>query len=410
MAEIANTLWYRLGTITVTDGSTKVTGVGTHFTTAGINPGATLRVDGRPYAYEVKSVISDTELELAKPYYGGNISAASYSIDRNFQSTTNANISAGIAALIGIYEQVRNGTIRTIEGKSAYQVAIANGFTGSESQWLESLKGAREITDINTKLSRIFTNSAAAHNSVYRGKNLGSALTAEQSAAIRNGSFDDIYPGDYWERGYPAYSWTDLEGTVHEEAALQGSVRWTVMGLDYFYANLPHLKMLDHHAVIWCHMNVAAYGTDAHKMNASRTTEGGYAGSDLFTKYIPQWEAMLKATWGDEHLARYSMRLCNAVTEGKESGWADFTDRICDLLTLEMIGAYSGNKEIEHINPLPLSLFYKNIFSGDGALAYLQNAADSTNFYAMTNTLGLRSYSANAPNAWANISPFFLLH
>ena len=60
MAEIANTLWYRLGNVTVTDGSTKVTGVGTHWTTAGINPGATFRVDGRYLAHEVKRVVSDT--------------------------------------------------------------------------------------------------------------------------------------------------------------------------------------------------------------------------------------------------------------------------------------------------------------------------------------------------------------
>lgn len=34
-------------------------------------------------------------------------------------------------------------TLMGPEGKSAYQVAVDNGFVGSEKQWLESLKGAK---------------------------------------------------------------------------------------------------------------------------------------------------------------------------------------------------------------------------------------------------------------------------
>ena len=37
------------------------------------------------------------------------------------------------------------------------------------------------------------------HNAVYRGRNLGSVVTEEQSAMIYSGSFSDIFVGDYWE-------------------------------------------------------------------------------------------------------------------------------------------------------------------------------------------------------------------
>ena len=47
MAETAHTAWYRQGTVTVMNGSTKVSGNGTKFLTAGINPGATFRMDAR---------------------------------------------------------------------------------------------------------------------------------------------------------------------------------------------------------------------------------------------------------------------------------------------------------------------------------------------------------------------------
>lgn len=33
------------------------------------------------------------------------------------------------------------GAIKGEDGKSAYQIAIENGFVGTESEWLESLKG-----------------------------------------------------------------------------------------------------------------------------------------------------------------------------------------------------------------------------------------------------------------------------
>ena len=42
-------------------------------------------------------------------------------------------------------------------------------------------------------------NNAGTHNSIYRGKNLGSAVTAEQYAAIKEGTFDDTGCEVLWE-------------------------------------------------------------------------------------------------------------------------------------------------------------------------------------------------------------------
>ena len=40
--------------------------------------------------------------------------------------------------------------------------------------------------------------NAGFHNSIYRGKNLGSSVSAEQWAQIGAGTFDDMFIGDYW--------------------------------------------------------------------------------------------------------------------------------------------------------------------------------------------------------------------
>ena len=49
-------------------------------------------------------MVSDTELELAAPYYGGTVSNASYSIDRNHQATLPADLAARLAKALGNWE------------------------------------------------------------------------------------------------------------------------------------------------------------------------------------------------------------------------------------------------------------------------------------------------------------------
>ena len=43
--------------------------------------------------------------------------------------------------------------------------------------------------------------NAGVHNSIYRGKPLGSTVTAAQYAEIAAGTFKDLYIGDYWTIG-----------------------------------------------------------------------------------------------------------------------------------------------------------------------------------------------------------------
>ena len=56
----------------------------------------------------------------------------------------------------------------------------------------------RSIKTLKSRLEAISADNAAAHNAVPRGANLGTSITDAQLQAVRNGSFDDLYPGDYW--------------------------------------------------------------------------------------------------------------------------------------------------------------------------------------------------------------------
>jgi hypothetical protein len=69
-------MWYRTGTITVTNGSTTVTGSGTQWiANAGVGE-ALYAPDGR--LYEITNIASDTSITITPAYLGANASAQSY--------------------------------------------------------------------------------------------------------------------------------------------------------------------------------------------------------------------------------------------------------------------------------------------------------------------------------------------
>lgn len=142
--------------------------------------------------------------------------------------------------------------------------------------------------------------NAATHNMIYRGKNLGSSLTAEQAAAIKAGTFKDIYLGDYWQIG---------------------GVDYLVAGFDYWY-QCGDTACTTHHVVIIPRNHLYTY-----HMNVSNTTEGGYVGSDMYKNGLTQAKATFNSAFGSAHILNHREHLTNAVSNGRPSGgtWYDST-------------------------------------------------------------------------------------
>ena len=141
--------------------------------------------------------------------------------------------------------------------------------------------------------------SAINHRNVYRGKYLGSSVTAAQKAAIQSGSFDDLFIGDYW---------------------VINGVTWVIADMDYFY-NCGDTAFTKHHLVIV--PDRALYNAS---MNDSNVTTGGYVGSKMYTENLNSAKATIAATFGDMILSHREY-LTNAVTDGHPSagGWFDST-------------------------------------------------------------------------------------
>lgn len=174
---------------------------------------------------------------------------------------------------------------------------------------------------VNNKIAPLLFNNAGAHNAIYRGKNLGTSVTAAQYAAISAGTFDDLYIGDYW--------------------AING-VNWRIAAFDY-YLNCGDTSCTKHHAVIvpdTCLYNAQMHNTSSgnYESGAANTTEGGYVGSDMYTTNLEQAKTTIKAAFSG-HVLSHRIYLTNAVTDGHPSAGA-WCDSEVDLMNEQMV--YGG--------------------------------------------------------------------
>lgn len=118
--------------------------------------------------------------------------------------------------------------------------------------------------------------NAGTHNCLYRGKDLGSKLTEEQSTAIRAGTFEGIYVGDYWTFENMPYGWETYYGSS-VSGTYNGPIRMRVADCDYYF-NTGETALETHHFVIVPDDNISGFD---NSMNDNLTTEGGYVGSRI---------------------------------------------------------------------------------------------------------------------------------
>ena len=135
---------------------------------------------------------------------------------------------------------------------------------------------------------------------IFRGKNLGTALTAVQKAAIKDGSFKGMFLGDYWSIG----------GRI-----------WRIVDMDYWY-NCGDTAFTSHHLVIM--PDEALYNA---QMNTTNITTGGYVGSEMYKKNLANAKTIVNAAFQGSVLTHREY-LCNAVANGRPSGGAWFDSSI----------------------------------------------------------------------------------
>lgn len=122
-------LWQRTGNVTVTNGSKTITGFGTKWKTGTlpIQKGHTFYGPDNA-AYEVDTVVSDTEILLVDTYRGGTMANQPYRIDITRTSTI-SQFAADLASLVAKYRAWFDGMMTWLTGSG--DVAILNPDTGA---------------------------------------------------------------------------------------------------------------------------------------------------------------------------------------------------------------------------------------------------------------------------------------
>ena len=175
------------------------------------------------------------------------------------------------------------------------------------------------------------------HRNIFRGKYLGSSVTAAQKAAIKAGTFDDLYVGDYW--------------TI-------GGVNWRIVDINYWMRcgdtdfTTPHLVIMPDNKLYTA------------QMNRTNITNGGYVGSLMYTTNLETAKTTIANAFGDMVRTHHEY-LTNAVTNGYASASAWYVSTVELPNEIMMYGNYvhtpAGNGSViparHTINKSQLALF-----------------------------------------------------
>lgn len=276
-------------------------------------------------------------------------------------------------------------------------VAIAEAPDGA-NLLIHDGNGVKKITAKNLKkdlaeliaahkliLDKVTASGAAAHNAIYRGKNLGTSVTSEQYAVIANGSFEDMYIGDYWT----------INGRVYR-----------IAGFDYYY-NSGDTSCTTHHVVL-----VPDKIMGSAQMNGTNDTTGGYVNSAMYKANMGSAKNTIKSDFSGHVLQRRTL-LTNATHNGRAYGWAWFDSEIELMNEIQVYGTsawgvsfLSGaggfNMGLDN-SQLPLfALNPQSICTGEG---YWLRDVCSDAYFALVASTGYAYYD-NASNS-NGVRPIF---
>ena len=182
-------------------------------------------------------------------------------------------------------------------------------------KWLDDLytillkNGLQSFNTLTNLLNTNANNSAGVHSSIYRGKYLGNTYTEKQKEAIANGTFDDLFIGDYW--------------TIN-------GVNWRIADFDYYY-NVGDTAFTKHHVIIVPDTNL--YNA---QMNSTNTTTGAYSGSEMYTTNLDNARIMFDNAFGSSFIPTHRGIYANTIGTTFPTGWS-WRDMRVELMNEEQI-------------------------------------------------------------------------
>lgn len=245
--------------------------------------------------------------------------------------------------------------------------------------------------------------NAGYRNSIYRGKSLGTSVSEVQWITIRNGDFDNMFIGDYWE----------ING-----------VKWRIACFDYFMNKGPAgAQTLDHHVVI-VPDSVLLKGTGSAStryMQTSDLTTGGYKGSGYYkgtnidtssNTAKSDCVSIIGSAFGSNHILTHKEYITSEITGDvtTSASWEDCTVECMSEVMLFGLKVW-GNSAYEvgsAMTQLPLFAFNDEAVLFGAENYWLRSVASGTAF-ATVSKLGYVDYTG-AESKWYGIRPYFALY
>lgn len=227
---------------------------------------------------------------------------------------------------------------------SGAATGTATGFDGSGNITIPvtALSGSA-ITSAIT-IYDLVPDGAANHRNFYRGKDLTAAFNAGTvSTNIANGTFRDIFPGDYITKSITVPRILKADGTTEYIAQTTYTVNFIIADLD-IWLNRGDTAPAAHHVAI-----VPQYIVFSSCMNETNVTTGGYLGSFMNTNVMPAFATGLQGAFGNDHILQFRFLDTKAVNNDLKSGgivnytgatyWGghDWASHYCHLMTETMV-------------------------------------------------------------------------
>lgn len=192
------------------------------------------------------------------------------------------------------------------------QYTAATRFDADDILIKDGTNGTKKITVEDAAAEFAGLIDPMNHRCTYRGKSLGDSVTDAQKTAISNGTFDDLFIGDYW--------------TIN-------NINYRIADMDYWY-NCGDTAFTKHHLVV-----VPESPMYTAQMNSENVTDGGYVGSEMYTTNLESARTTISTAFGGL-LLTHREYLVNAVASGRPSAGAWYDSQVELMNEIMVYGAH----------------------------------------------------------------------
>ena len=338
--------------------------------TGAVTPGKNTSV-WQKLVLESGNAASATKLQTARTINGAsfngtaNITTANWGTARNIAiadaTATNTgeavSVNGSAAVTLKLPAAIKANVTGSLTGNAATATKLATARTialsGAATGTATSFDGSGNITIPVTALASsairaqwyaAYPDGAANHRNFYRGKDITAAFNnGTVSANIANGTFKDIFLGDYITKSITVPQILKADGTTEYIAQTTYTVNFIIADLD-IWLNRGDTGTTAHHVAI-----VPERVVFNSIMNETNTTGGGYLGSFMNTNVLPAFTTGLQNAFGSAHILQFRFLDTKAVDNNLKSGgvvnytgatyWGghDWASHYCHLMTETMV-------------------------------------------------------------------------